>query len=174
MRSNPPFLLIRNNRMKYRILQNIETVLTKQEDDVLGSPSTQSRSWSWKFSSGESPPGFSTRLQDLSGVQSGPASWVVSSSSDQQDLDHEYEVLIFYYVNPTVSPSSLIKLEQAWPDRLWFRDGRYSTRPDWLYFATVARAFSGALKSPPPVITKWSPTSIPQAALQCSDSDDNY
>ena len=115
MRSNPPFLLIRNNRMKYRILQNIETVLTKQEDDVLGSPSTQSRSWSWKFSSGESPPGFNTRLQDLSGVQSGVcSSLVVSSPSNQQDLDHEYEVLIFYYVNPTVSPPSLIKLEQAW------------------------------------------------------------
>ena len=80
--------------MKYRILQNIETVLTKQEDDVLGSPSTQSRSWSWKFSSGESRPGSSTRLQDLSGVQVGPTSWVVSSSSDQQDLDHEFEVLI--------------------------------------------------------------------------------
>ena len=115
MSRHHPVLLIRNNRMKYRILQNIETVLTKQEDDVLGSPSSQSTSWSWKSSSVESPPGFSTRLQDLSGVQVGPClSWVVSSSSDQQDLDHEYEVLIFYYVNPTVSPSSLIKLEQAW------------------------------------------------------------
>ena len=126
------------------------------------------------MSSGESPPGFSTRLQDLSGVQSGPTSWIVSSSTDQQDLDHEYEVLIFYYVNPTVSSPSLIKLEQAWSDRLWFKDGRYSTRPDWLYFATVVRALSGALSSYPPVITKWSPTSIPQAALQCNVSDDNY
>ena len=95
------------------------------------------------------------------------------SSSDQQDLDHEYEVLIFYYVNPTVSPPSLIKLEQAWLNRLWFNDGRYSTRPDWLYFATVVRALSGALESYPPVITKWSPTSIPQALLQCNVSDDN-
>ena len=126
-------------------------------------------------SSGESPPGSSRRLQDLSGVQVGPcSSWVVYSPSDQQDLDHEYEVLIFYYVNPTVSPLSLIKLEQACSDRLWFRNGRYSTRPDWLYLATVVRASSGALSSCPPVITKWSPTSIPQAYLQCNVSDDNY
>ena len=124
----------------------IETALTKQEYGVLSSPSSQSRSWSWKSSSSKSPPGFSTRLQDLSGVQVGVCfSSVVCSPSDQQDLDHEYEVLIFYYVNPTVSPSSLIKLEQAWSYRLWFRDGRYSTRPDWLYLATVVRAYSGAL-----------------------------
>ena len=96
------------------------------------------------------------------------------SPSYQQDLDHEYEVLIFYYVNPTVSPPSLIKLEQAWSDRLLLKDGRYSTRPDWLYFATVVRVFSGALLSHPPVTTKRSPSSIPQAELQCNVSDDNY
>ena len=96
------------------------------------------------------------------------------STSDEQDLDHEYKVLIFYYVNPTVSPLSLIKLEQAWSCRLWFKFGRYSTRPDWLYLATVVRTYAGALQSSPPVITKWSPTSIPQAALQYNASDDNY
>ena len=42
------------------------------------------------------------------------------------------EVLIFYNINPTVSPLSLIKLEQAWRYRLVFKEGRYSTRPDWL------------------------------------------
>ena len=77
----------------------------------------------------------------------------MSSPSDQQDLHHEYEVLIFYYVNPTVSPPSLIKLEQAWSYRLVFKEGRYSTRPDWLYLATVDRAESGALLSKPPVTT---------------------
>ena len=55
------------------------------------------------------------------------------SPSDQQDLDDDDdEVLIFYNINPTVSPLSLIKLEQAWPRRLVFKEGRYSTRPDWL------------------------------------------
>ena len=127
------------------------------------------------MSSGESPPGFSRRLQDLRGVQVGPPSWVWSSPSDQQDLDHEYEVLIFYYVNPTVSPPSLIKLEQAWKYRLWFKFGRRSTRPDWLYLATVAKVLrSQPTNVRPPVITKWSPTSIPQADLQCNVSDDNY
>ena len=147
-------LLIINNRMKYRILQNIETVLTKYEDDVIGSPSSQGRSRRRKPGGGESPPGSTRSLQDLSGVQSGPcSSWVVSSPSDQQDLDHYDEVLIFYNINPTVSPPSLIKLEQAWSARLVFNEGRYSTRPDWLYLATVARAFSGALLSRPPVTT---------------------
>ena len=42
----------------------------------------------------------------------------MSSPSDQQDLndddDDDYdEVLIFYNINPTVSPLSLTKLEQA-------------------------------------------------------------
>ena len=40
------------------------------------------------------------------------------SPSDQQDLDDDNndddQVLIFYDINPTVSPLSLIKLEQAW------------------------------------------------------------
>jgi hypothetical protein len=63
----------------------------------------------------------------------------------------------------TVSPLSLIKLEQAWLDRLWFKEGRYSTRPDWLYLATVDRESLGAVKLYPPVTIKCSPTSIPQA-----------
>ena len=79
------------------------------------------------------------------------------SSCDQQDLDDDDddddddEMLIFYNINPTVSPLSLIKLEQAWLYRLWLKEGRYSTRPDWLYLATVDRASSGALLSTPPV-----------------------
>ena len=76
------------------------------------------------------------------------------SPSDQQDLDDDDdEVLIFYNINPTVSPLSLIKLEQAWLDRLVFKEGRYSTRPDWLYLATVFRVLSGALLSKPPDTT---------------------
>ena len=126
-----PILLIINNRMKYRILQNIELVLTKYEDDVIGSPSSQGRSRRRKSGGGESPPGSTRSLQDLSGVQSGEfSSWKVFSPSEQQYLDHDDEVLIFYNINPTVSPPSLIKLEQPWPSRLWFKEGRYSTRPD--------------------------------------------
>merc|ERR550519_2846984 len=53
----------------------------------------------------------------------------------------------------TVSPLSLIKLEQAWRYRLWFKEGRYSTRPDGLYLATVGRHQSGAVLSCPPVTT---------------------
>ena len=105
---------------------------------------------------GESPPGSTRSDQDLCGVQSGPcSSWLVCSSSDQQDLDdddddddHDDDDH-----DPTVSPLSLIKLEQAWLYRLWFKEGRYSTRPDWLYLATVDRASSGALLSSPPVTT---------------------
>ena len=116
------FLLIINNRMKYRILQNIEVVLTKYEDDVSRSPSSQGRSRRRKPGGGESPPGSTRSLQNLCGVQFGPCiSWHVLSPSDQQDLDHYDEVLIFYNINPTVSPLSLIKLEQAWLYRLWFK-----------------------------------------------------
>ena len=132
------------------LLYTIETVLTKYEDDVIGSPTSQCMSRRRKPGGGESPPGCTRSLHNLSGAQTGPcSSWVVFSPSDQQDLDHYDEVLIFYNINPTVSPPSLIKLEQAWSRRLVFKEGRYSTRPDWEYLATVARAASGEVGSLP-------------------------
>ena len=76
-------------------------------------------------------------------------------------------MMIYYNINPTVSPLSLIKLEQAWLYRLWFKEGRYITRPDWeyLFTALVPRRFVAFF---PPVTMKWSPTSIPHASLQCN------
>ena len=153
-----------------------QTVLTKYKHNIVHSPSLQSNSPMRKPSGGESPPPSSTRsIQDLGDVQScESSSWPVCSPSNQQGLDHYDEVLIFYTINPTVSPLSLIKLEQACQYRLLFKKGRYSTRPDWLYLATVARANSGAFQFFPPVTIKWSPTSIPHAALQCNGSDEHY
>ena len=163
-------LLIINNGMKCRILSNIETDLTKHKHDIVSSPSSQSISRRRKPGGGESPPGSTRSDQDFCGVQSGPCvSPQLFSPSDQQDLvDDDEEVMIFYNINPTVSPLSLIKLEQAWLYRLWFMEGRYSTRPDWEYLATVVRAPSGAVLSAPPVTTKCSPISIPQARLECN------
>ena len=65
-------------------------------------------------------------------------------------MSMKYE-LKFHYVNLTVSPLSLKKLEQACSERPWFKGGRYSTRPDWLYLATFAKAYSEELQSTPPV-----------------------
>ena len=87
--STPP-----DNMMKYRILLNIETGLTKYEDIVIGTASSQCRSRRGKLGVGKSPPGSSRKLQNLSGVQPllRRSSIVARSPGDQQDLDHEYEV----------------------------------------------------------------------------------
>ena len=51
------------------------------------------------------------------------------SPRHHQDLDHDdddddEDTYFIIFINPTVSPLSLIKLEQAWLDRLWFKEGR--------------------------------------------------
>ena len=75
----------------------IETVLTEYIDNIVDSPGSQFKSWRRKHGGGESPPGSTRSLHDLSGVQSGKcfSSWPVPSPSDQQDLDHYNEMLIF-------------------------------------------------------------------------------
>ena len=89
--STPP-----DDMMKYRILWNIETGLTKYEDIVIDSASSQCRSRRGKLGVGKSPPGSSRKLQNLSGVQPllRRSSIVARSPGDQQDLDHEYEVWV--------------------------------------------------------------------------------
>ena len=78
-----------------RYQKRIETVLTKNEHNVVHCPSSQFISRRRKFGGGESPPGSSSSLQDFSRVHSGQRSeWAVGTTSDQQDLDHEYERLI--------------------------------------------------------------------------------
>ena len=70
----------------------IETVLTEYIDNIVDSPGSQFKSWRRKHGGGESPPGSTRSLHDLSGVKVGPPS--PHSPSDKQDLDHEYEVLL--------------------------------------------------------------------------------